>query len=86
MCSEVLCVICAEDSQRCDCAALEQVLGRLPGAERMVVGHTIQVNRSFNPCRPATCIVIMLASSLTIAPDRGTAGSSICGLSRYLDT
>ncbi|EIE25532.1 Metallo-dependent phosphatase [Coccomyxa subellipsoidea C-169] len=30
------------DSQRCDCAALEQVLGRLPGAERMVVGHTIQ--------------------------------------------
>ena len=32
----------AEDEARCDCGALEQALGMLPGAARMVVGHTIQ--------------------------------------------
>ena len=30
------------DEARCDCAKLEAVLGALPGAARMVVGHTIQ--------------------------------------------
>ena len=33
---------CAEDEARCDCSALQQALGMLPGAARMVVGHTIQ--------------------------------------------
>lgn len=32
----------AEDTRRCNCAALEEALGKLPGARRMVVGHTIQ--------------------------------------------
>lgn len=32
-----------EDRQRCDCASLEETLAQLQGAERMVVGHTIQV-------------------------------------------
>ena len=32
----------AEDARRCNCAALEEVLGLLPEAQRMVVGHTIQ--------------------------------------------
>jgi hypothetical protein len=32
----------AEDEARCDCGALAQALGMLPGAARMVVGHTIQ--------------------------------------------
>lgn len=32
----------AEDRQRCECDVLEQALAKLPGAERMVVGHTIQ--------------------------------------------
>jgi hypothetical protein len=35
-------LLSAEDELRCDCAALEQALGMLPGARRMVVGHTIQ--------------------------------------------
>ena len=33
----------AEDRQRCECDVLERALAKLPGAERMVVGHTIQV-------------------------------------------
>ena len=33
---------CAEDARRCNCAALEETLSLLPGAQRMVVGHTIQ--------------------------------------------
>ena len=32
----------AEDERRCDCGALQQALSMLPGAARMVVGHTIQ--------------------------------------------
>jgi len=32
----------AEDERRCDCGALEEALRMLPGAARMVVGHTIQ--------------------------------------------
>ena len=32
----------AEDEMRCDCNALQEALGMLPGAKRMVVGHTIQ--------------------------------------------
>lgn len=32
----------AEDGSQCDCDALQQALARLPGAVRMVVGHTIQ--------------------------------------------
>ena len=32
----------AEDERRCDCGALEAALAALPGARRMVVGHTIQ--------------------------------------------
>ena len=31
-----------EDEGRCDCGALRQALAMLPGASRMVVGHTIQ--------------------------------------------
>ena len=33
---------CAEDERRCDCGALAEALRMLPGAQRMVVGHTIQ--------------------------------------------
>jgi hypothetical protein len=36
----------AESEGRCDCEALEQALAMIPGARRMVVGHTIQVRRS----------------------------------------
>jgi hypothetical protein len=32
----------AEDAARCDCAALGEALAGMPGAARMVVGHTIQ--------------------------------------------
>jgi len=32
----------AEDEDRCDCSKLQQVLQSIPGAKRMVVGHTIQ--------------------------------------------
>lgn len=32
----------AEDSSKCDCEALQEALSIVPGAERMVVGHTIQ--------------------------------------------
>ncbi|KAF6258233.1 Metallo-dependent phosphatase-like protein [Scenedesmus sp. NREL 46B-D3] len=32
----------ARDEARCDCDKLQQVLDSLPGAQRMVVGHTIQ--------------------------------------------
>ncbi|WIA20087.1 hypothetical protein OEZ85_005946 [Tetradesmus obliquus] len=32
----------ARDEDRCDCDKLQQVLESLPGAQRMVVGHTIQ--------------------------------------------
>ncbi|KAK9825447.1 hypothetical protein WJX81_001287 [Elliptochloris bilobata] len=31
-----------EDERQCDCSALAEALGMLPGAQRMVVGHTIQ--------------------------------------------
>lgn len=32
----------AEDKQQCNCEALEEALKAIPGAKRMVVGHTIQ--------------------------------------------
>uniref|UniRef100_A0A1D1ZTH0 Calcineurin-like phosphoesterase domain-containing protein n=1 Tax=Auxenochlorella protothecoides TaxID=3075 RepID=A0A1D1ZTH0_AUXPR len=32
----------AEDAEACDCAGLAESLARIPGAARMVVGHTIQ--------------------------------------------
>ncbi|KAL3146397.1 hypothetical protein ABBQ32_003079 [Trebouxia sp. C0010 RCD-2024] len=32
----------AEDASRCDCSALQEALGKISGAKRMVVGHTIQ--------------------------------------------
>lgn len=35
-------VLSAEDASRCNCAALEETLGLVPDAQRMVVGHTIQ--------------------------------------------
>lgn len=31
-----------EDARRCDCSALQEALGKIPGSKRMVVGHTIQ--------------------------------------------
>lgn len=31
-----------EDARRCNCGALEEALRMMPGAQRMVVGHTIQ--------------------------------------------
>ncbi len=34
--------VLAEDAKRCNCTALEQALGLVPGSKRMVVGHTIQ--------------------------------------------
>ena len=36
----------AEDARRCDCATLRHALAMVPGAARMVVGHTIQVRAS----------------------------------------
>ena len=38
----VLPAVHAEDEARCDCAAVQQALGMLPGAARKVVGHTNQ--------------------------------------------
>ena len=35
---------CAEDEWRCDCGALAEALRVLPGAQRMVVGHTLVPN------------------------------------------
>lgn len=46
--------MCAEDRQRCDCGVLEQALAMLPGAERMVVGHTIQVTPATVPADTTT--------------------------------
>lgn len=40
-CGEVA-VCCTEDERRCDCKLLEQSLRMVAGAQRMVVGHTIQ--------------------------------------------
>ena len=34
----------AEDPGRVDCAALQAALAKIPGARRMVVGHTIQAS------------------------------------------
>ena len=39
----------AEDAQRCDCNTLRQALSMVPGAARMVVGHTIQVRPAASP-------------------------------------
>lgn len=36
----------AEDARRCECDTLRQALAKIPGATRMVVGHTIQVSCS----------------------------------------
>lgn len=33
----------AEDRERCECEMLQKALAMIPGAKRMVVGHTIQV-------------------------------------------
>ncbi|PSC71506.1 calcineurin-like phosphoesterase family [Micractinium conductrix] len=40
----------AHDGGRCDCEQLQEVLQRLPGAERMVVGHTIQEDGISSAC------------------------------------
>jgi hypothetical protein len=31
-----------EVAKNCDCSALEHVLATIPGAKRMIMGHTIQ--------------------------------------------
>eukprot|EP00899_Mesostigma_viride_P027240 jgi/Mesvir1/7700/Mv11661-RA.1 len=36
------------DAAKCDCGTLEAVLERIPGAQRMVVGHTIQYHQGVN--------------------------------------
>jgi hypothetical protein len=41
----------AHDGGRCDCEQLGQVLGRIPGAARMVVGHTIQEGGITSACQ-----------------------------------
>lgn len=40
----------AHDGARCDCDQLKAVLARLPGAQRMVVGHTIQEGGITSAC------------------------------------
>ena len=42
--------LCAEKKEKCNCAALQQALGAIPGAERMVVGHTIQAQGINTAC------------------------------------
>ncbi|PRW56463.1 shewanella phosphatase 2 [Chlorella sorokiniana] len=41
----------AHDNDRCDCEQLAEVLGRVPGAQRMVVGHTIQEGGITSACQ-----------------------------------
>ena len=39
-----------EDQDDCECETLKEVLARLPGAERMIVGHTIQPHGINSAC------------------------------------
>lgn len=41
----------AAAADRCDCGQLAEVLGRVPGAQRMVVGHTIQEGGINSACQ-----------------------------------
>jgi hypothetical protein len=43
----------AEDSRKADCALLREALGQLPGAKRMVMGHTIQEGGVNGACEGA---------------------------------
>lgn len=70
--SEMYQMMCAEDRQRCDCGVLEQALAMLPGAERMVVGHTIQVTPAKVPAdmtTPLRCCMLTAYSAARLQLD-----------------